>query len=282
MRLVLTSGEGLNAPSCDRLLAHLADLPGTGASEVTVDLRSAAFVDPYGMAALVMVARQLQHRGDRLICVLPGGERPIQTIVQTGLLGALRPIAELRNLPKDSSQKYPSPLPATAIRSRSDVQTIVGHLVDLARDRLGYNTGDVLDTAKVVSELCNNVVDHSGAEGIVLAQLGSDRHGARYVALAVADNGIGIRGSLARRHPEAGQWRHGEAIERALGGLSSRETGGGAGLRSVTSVVRRYQGRLTVRSGSDRVYVSADRTPKTHAGAFFPGTLVGISFSQRS
>jgi len=36
----------------------------------------------------------------------------------------------------------------------------------------------------------------------------------------------------------------------------------------VTSVVRRYQGRLTVRSGSDRV--------------FFPGTLVGISFSQRS
>lgn len=282
MRLVLTSGEGLNAPSCDRLLAHLADLPAHDGGEVTVDLRSAAFVDPYGMAALVMVARQLQRRGNRLICVLPGGDRPRQTVVQLGLLVALRPVAELRNLPQESFPRYPSSLPVTAIRSRSDVQTIVGQLVDLARDRLGYNTGDLLDTAKVVSELCNNVVDHSGVEGIVLAQLGSDRYGARYVALAVADDGIGIRGSLARRHGEVGQWRHAEAIQRALGGLSSRETGGGAGLRSVTAVVRRYQGRLTVRSGSDRVYVSAERTPKTHAGAFFPGTLVGISFSQRS
>ena len=280
MRLVLTSGEGLNAPSCDRLLAHLVDLPET--SEVTVDLRSAAFVDPYGMVGLVMVARQLQRRGNRLVCVLPGSDRPIQTVVQTGVLAALWPVAELRNLPKESSQRFSSPLPATAIRSRNDVQAVVGHLVDLTRDRLGYNTSDVLDTAKVVSELCNNVVDHSGAEGIVLAQLGTDRHGTRYVALAVADDGIGIRGSLARRYPEAGHWRHGEAIERALGGLSSRETGGGAGLRSVTAVVRRYQGRLTVRSGSDRVYISADRMPKTHAGAPFPGTLVGISFSQRS
>ncbi|MEZ4768340.1 MAG: hypothetical protein R2844_07930 [Caldilineales bacterium] len=282
MRLVLTSGEGLNAPSCDRLLAHLADLPARDAGEVTVDLRSAAFVDPYGMAVLVMAARQVQRHGSRLICVLPGNDRPVQTMLQTGLLDALRPVAELRNLPKESSHKFPSPLPATAIRSRSDVQTVVGHLVDVTRDRLGYNMGDVLDTAKVVSELCNNIVDHSGAEGIVLAQLGSDRHGARYVALAAADDGIGIRGSLTRRYPEAGQWQDGEAIERALGGLSSRETGGGAGLRGVTAVVRRYQGRLTVRSGSDRVFVSADRTPKTHRGALFPGTLVGISFSQRS
>lgn len=282
MRLVLTSGEGLNAPSCDRLLTHLVELPSSEGSEVTVDLRSAASIDPYGMAALVMIARQLHRRGQRLVCVLPGSDRPLQTVLQSGLLDALRPVAELRNLPRDMSHRYPIALPATAIRSRHDVQTVVGHLAEMARDRLGYNTGDVLDAAKVVSELCNNVVDHSGAEGMVVAQLGSDRNGARYVALAVADDGIGIRNSLSRRFPEAGQWQHREAIERALGGLSSRETGGGAGLRSVTAVVRRYQGRLTVRSGADRVYIAADQTPKTHAGAPFPGTLVGISFSQRS
>lgn len=282
MRLVLTSGEGLNASSCDRLLSHLVDLPAKDAGEVTIDLRSASFIDPYGMAALVMVARRLVRHGGRLICVLPGNDRSVQAVIQAGLLDALRPVAELRNLPKELSSRYPSAVPVTAIRSRNDVQTVVGHLVEMTSDRLGYNTGDVLDTAKVVSELCNNVVDHSGAEGIVMAQLGSDRYGARYVALAVADDGVGIRGSLARRYPEASHWQHGEAIERALGGLSSRETGGGAGLRSVTAVVRRYQGRLTVRSGSDRVYVSADRTPKIHTGAPFPGTLVGISFSQRS
>ena len=108
-----------------------------------------------------------------------------------------------------------------------------------------------------------------------------DRQGQRYVTLAVADAGVGIRASLAQRHPEAAQWRHGEAIQRALGGLSSRASGGGAGLRSIYAVVRRYNGRLAIRSGDERLYVSADRQPRTLNGVLFPGTQVGISFSQR-
>ena len=79
----------------------------------------------------------------------------------------------------------------------------------------------------------------------------------------MVDSGIGIRASLARRHPEATGWRDGEAIERALGGLSSRPSGGGAGLRSVDAVVRRYAGRLAIRSGEDRLYVSANQQPRT-------------------
>lgn len=282
MRLVLTAGEGLGAPSCDRMLAHLAELPAKPAAEVTIDLRAAAFLDPYGMAALVMAARHVQRHGLRLICVLPEGERPLRAALQLGLLDALRPVAELRNLPREPRAGQYSALPLTAIRSRQDVQAVVGRLVEMTRDSLRYGLGDALDAAKVISELCNNVVDHSGATGIVLAQLGSDRYGSRFVALAVADDGIGIRGSLARRFPEAARWRDGEAIQRALNGLSSRETGGGAGLRSVTAVVRRYSGRLTVRSGADRYHVAADRMPKTHPGSAFPGTLVGISFSQQS
>lgn len=282
MRLVLTSGEGLSAPSCDRLLARLVEAPAQQSVEVIVDLRSAAFVDPYGIAALVMVSRRLQQRDQRFVCVLPDQERPQRAAVQMGLLDALRPCTELRNLPTASLQRPSSILPVTAVQSRHDVQVVVERLVAITRDRLGYGAGDAMDAAKVVSELCNNVVDHSGSQGVVLAQMGSDRRGQRYVALAVADDGIGIRGSLARRHAEAARWRDGDAIERALGGLSSRQAGGGAGLRSVTAVVRRYLGRLTVRSGSDRIYLAADRMPTTHAGAAFPGTLVGISFSQQA
>jgi hypothetical protein len=65
---------------------------------------------------------------------------------------------------------------------------------------------------------------------------------ARLLHMVMADGGIGIRASLVKRYPEAATWRHGEAIERALGGLSSRPSGGGAGLRSVDAVVRRYTG----------------------------------------
>jgi hypothetical protein len=280
MRLILTPGEGLNAQSCDRLLTRLAAAPSTDA--VTVDLGSAAFVDPYGAALLLMVARQLHRRRQPLICVLPGQERPLHACAGIGLLDALRPIAELRNLSQPAAAKAIGVLPVTPIRSQRDVQAVVAFMVEMTRDRLGYTTGDGLDTAKVISELCNNVVDHSDGEGVVLAQVGSDRRGGRYVALAVADDGIGIRSSLARRFPEAARWRDADAIGQALDGLSSRSSGGGVGLRSVTAVVRRYLGRLSMRSGADRVYISANRLPRTLAGASFPGTLVGISFSQRA
>ena len=214
--------------------------------------------------------------------VLPSQRRAQSTVAQTGLHAVLRQWAEVRNLPgRDLSERRNGNLPLSPIRSRSDVQVVLAYLVSLAEQRLGFEQGDVLDASKVVSELCYNVVDHSQSEGLAVAQIAQDRHGRRFVSLAVADPGVGIRASLAGRHPEAAQWRHGEAIQRALGGLSSRSSGGGAGLRSIYAVVRRYGGRLAIRSGDERIYVSAERQPRTLVGAWFPGTQVGISFSQR-
>jgi anti-sigma regulatory factor (Ser/Thr protein kinase) len=281
MRLVLAQGDGLNAAACDRLMARLAgDL--TGSSEVTIDLQAATFIDPYGAACLCLTARQLAERQRSLVVVLPSSAGAHASVTQMGLTAALRPWAEVRNLPGHGARdERNSALPLSPIRTRNDVQVVLAYLVSLAQQRLGFDPGDVLDASKVVSELCYNVVDHSRAEGLAVAQILRDRQGQRYVSLAVADPGVGIRASLAERHPEAAQWRHGEAIQRALGGLSSRTTGGGAGLRSIYAVVRRYGGRLTIRSGDERIYVSAERQPQTVAGAWFPGAQVGISFSQR-
>jgi anti-sigma regulatory factor (Ser/Thr protein kinase)/anti-anti-sigma regulatory factor len=282
MRLVLAATESLNAAACDRLIARLADERSTNAPDIVIDLQAATYIDPFGAACLSLIARQVVARGQRLTCILPGQTRAQRAAVQTGLIRALRPLADLRNLPADGhAQARSSSLPLTTIRSRADVQGLLAYLVSLAQTRLGFDTGDVLDATKVVSELSYNVIDHSGAEGIVVAQLGQDRHGTRFVALAVVDSGLGIRASLARRYPEAAAWPHAEAIQRALGGLSSRPSGGGAGLRSVDAVVRRYAGRLVIRSDSDRLSISADQRPRTLSGASFPGTQVGISFSQR-
>jgi anti-sigma regulatory factor (Ser/Thr protein kinase) len=198
-----------------------------------------------------------------------------------GLVRALRSLAELRNIPSDArTLATDSTLPLSVIRSRADVQSVLAYLVELARNRLGYDLGDVLDATKVVSELCYNVVDHSQTEGVAVAQIYQDRTGKRFVSLAVVDDGVGIRSSLAQRYPEAASWSHAKAVQQALDGLSSRPLGGGAGLRSVRAIVRRYQGRLAIRSGSDRLYLSAERQPRVLAGSSFPGTQVGISFSQ--
>lgn len=282
MRLVLSAEDGLNAAACDRLLARLSSTKATNDDEITIDLQSAAFIDPYGAACLCLVAQHVAERGQRLIMVLPSSRRAQLTVAQTGLAVVLRQWTELRNVPGHELRDQPSgTLPLSLIRSRSDVQTVLAYLVNLARQRLGFDPGDVLDASKVVSELCYNVVDHSQTEGLVVAQIGQDRQGRRYVSLAVADAGVGIRASLASRYLEAGDWRHSDAIQRALGGLSSRASGGGVGLRSIYAVVRRYSGRLAIRSGDARLHVSAEHQPRTLDGSWFPGTQVGISFSQR-
>lgn len=263
-------------------MARLASEQAANDDEITVDLQAAAFVDPYGAACLCLAARRLAERRQRVVVILPSQPRAQRAVVQSGLIPVLRRWAEVRNLPSDKPKDNAGGvLPLSPIRSRSDVQAVVAILVAVAQQRLGFDPGDVLDASKVVSELCYNVVDHSQAEGLAVAQLLGDRHGQRYVSLAVADPGVGIRASLAQRYPEAASWPHGQAIERALGGLSSRANGGGAGLRTIYAVVRRYGGRLAIRSGDQRLFVSADRQSKTLAGAWFPGTQVGISFSQR-
>lgn len=283
MRLVLGVGDGLNAAACDRLLVRLAGEQAANSGEITIDLQTAAFIDPYGAACLCLAARHLAGRRQHLTLVLPTSRRAQRMVVQTGLSSALRPWAELRNLPGRElhEEQGATVLPLSVVRSRSDVQTVLAYLVNLAQQRLGFDPGDVLDASKVVSELCYNVVDHSQADGLAVAQIYRDRQGRSYVALAVADPGIGIRASLAKRYPEAAHWHHGEAIQRALGGLSSRAAGGGAGLRSIDAVVRRYSGRLAIRSGDQRLAINAGRQPRILASASFPGTQVGISFSQR-
>ena len=282
MRLVLADQDGLQAISCDRLLARLMDERAANVPEITIDLRSAAFVDPYGAACLLLIARHLADRGQRLVCVLPSRERVQATAIGMGLVQMLRSLADVRNtLVASQHSDRESTLPLSPIRSRADVQQVLSYLVDQAKAGLGYELGDVLDATKVVSELCFNVVDHSRAEGLAVARIYRDRQGRRFVSLAVVDAGIGIRNSLAKRFPEAQGWRNGQAMERALGGLSSRPEGGGAGLRNIHAIVRRTQGRLTIRSGDERLHVAADRRPRTLTGVSFPGTQVGISFSQR-
>jgi anti-sigma regulatory factor (Ser/Thr protein kinase) len=282
MRLILAHEDGLNAVSCDRLLALLASDKARAAAQITIDLTKAAFIDPYGAASLVLMVDHLNKRGHHVLCVLPDDERIQSQAGAIGLVSALRSMAEVRNLKVRNEANSPDAVLAlTAIRSRTDVQLVVSYLINLAQSRLGYDLGDVLDASKIVSELCYNVVDHSGATGLVTARILSGKRGQRFIALAVVDSGVGIRASLAQRYPDAAQWPHGQAIEQALGGLSSRPAGGGVGLRSVEAVVRRHSGRLVIRSGNERLYLAADRQSRLLPGVGFAGTQVGISFSQK-
>ena len=140
MRLVLAAGESLNAGACDRLIARLAEERASDATEVVIDLQAASYVDPYGAACLSLIARQVVARGQQLTVILPTQSQAQRSAVQTGLTRALRPLAELRNLPADAlTRAKSSSLPLNPIRSRSDVQGVLSYLVSLAQSRLGFD-----------------------------------------------------------------------------------------------------------------------------------------------
>lgn len=282
IRFALSSGDRFNSMAFDRLLNGIRQRAPEPQREIVIDLSSARFMDPYGMVCLIMLARSLQRDDHPLAFVLSSDSDALQFGQSMGFHDHLALYSSLRNTGRTRSA---APMGAhglglTPIQASTDVALVVGHFLELARAELGFSVGDLVDSAKMVSELSSNVKDHSQDQGLAAAHLYRDRQGRRYVSIGVADLGVGIRQSLSQRHAEAQQWTHAQAVTQALEGLSSRAGGGGLGLSSVRALVRRYQGRLSVRSGDAKLQLSADKQPQALHVAFFAGAQVDISFSQ--
>lgn len=282
IRFALSSGDRFNSMAFDRLLNGIKQRAPEPQREIVIDLSSARFMDPYGMVCLIMLARSLQRDDHPLAFVLSSDSDALQFGQSMGFHDHLALYSSLRNTGRTRSAVPMGAhgLGLTPIQASTDVALVVGHFLELARAELGFSVGDLVDSAKMVSELSSNVKDHSQDQGLAAAHLYRDRQGRRYVSIGVADLGVGIRQSLSQRHAEARQWTHAQAVTQALEGLSSRASGGGLGLSSVRALVRRYQGRLSVRSGDAKLQLSADKQPQALHVAFFAGAQVGISFSQ--
>lgn len=282
IRFALSSDDSFNSVAFDRLLAGMARRSPAADRDLVIDLGRARFIDPYGTVCLVMLARSLYSPARQVAYVLPNDEDTQRFMLAMGAIEHVAPYGELRNLvrPYGAGRSDFFGLGLTAVQASTDVNAIVGRFFSLARSELGFGPGDLADSAKIVSELCSNIKDHSEDWGLAAVQLYRDRGGRRYVSIGVADLGVGIRHSLSRHRPEVAGWTHQQAIEQALSGLSSRPTGGGLGLSSVREIVRRYTGHLAVRSGDHKVQMTAGKATRALRVARFGGTQVGLSFSQ--
>src|SRR6185436_457531 len=85
------------------------------------------------------------------------------------------------------------------------------------------------------------------------------RLGRKVVVIAVCDAGIGFRQSLegAPGHQHGDRWDDARALEEAvIQGVSRfRERGRGHGLAGARKYVGRWQGKLSVRSGTARIAI---------------------------
>ena len=110
----------------------------------------------------------------------------------------------------------------------------------------------------------------------------------RVVQIAVADAGVGFRQSLESSHGRrmSDRWDDGMALEDALirGVSRFRDPGRGQGLAGVRRYVGKWDGKLSIRSGTARIAIVPpwdDDVPLLEKLSPFPGAQVQITIPER-
>jgi anti-sigma regulatory factor (Ser/Thr protein kinase) len=174
-------------------------------------------------------------------------------------------------------------LEITPIERSNDIHTIVSRVEERAQSilvkHLRYDDRTINGFIVALSEICQNIVEHSGNKGFVgIQKYRFPNLGKNIVKIAVMDAGIGFRRSLAARFTLRGDL---EAIEKALlhGASRHEDEGRGHGLAAVRRFVTQWEGRLSIRSGNARLSI----IPKWARGkeremnlVNFPGSQINI------
>ena len=284
----IAAGTGkLNVQSFDRLLVGAAPIWSTkpkSIHQVTLNLSQISFVDPFGLAGLAVLTESLGRR-TRVppVIVLPTNQSVTGYLSRLGAWDHLGRISELRSdaplASHVSGQDSDVLLELSRISAAADIQKILGNLSAIIENNLGYSRTSVNAVMNTLSELCQNIVDHSDTTGWAVAQRYHRSNGSCFVWIGVADAGVGIKQSLGARYPVQ-NWTHFDSIVYALKKNVSRLPNRGLGLHMVNKIVNEFRGSLHIRSGDSRLSV-ADRAEGI-PGAWFLGTQVGISLSENS
>jgi hypothetical protein len=241
-----------------------------------LDARSCTFADPSGMVALLTLGQALSEAGGPALHLTLPEPEIAGYWARTGFFQQADGLIELHGkVPRARGGDDEQLVRVTPIRDIDDVHRVVGEITERAgaiiKDSLGLQTSAVGGFGQSLSETCQNILEHSGTTGWVAARIYNfkRRLGRKAAVIAVSDPGIGFRRSLeadqARRLGD--RWSDGQALESALfhGVSRFRETGRGQGLAGTKGYLARWQGKISIRSGTARVAVP-----------WFPGAQVTV------
>ena len=156
-------------------------------------------------------------------------------------------------------------LEITPVAKSADVHEVVDKIQQSAQTilqgQLNLDPRATMGFSMTLSEACQNIVEHAGRGGWVMVQTykWAKRLGRRVVVIAVCDAGVGFRQSLesAQGRPRGDRWDDGMALEEAvIRGVSRfRDPGRGQGLAGIRRYVGKWDGKLSVRSGTARIAI---------------------------
>jgi hypothetical protein len=233
--------------------------------KVLLDARRLRWVDPVGMIGLLGLGRHLLDRaGEPPALQLPeGGEVP-GYLSRMGFFEAGARIFRMEDRASRRGGKASEVLlEITPIQENRDVHELVERVQERAALILGRTLhlppSAVVQFSVILSEVCQNILEHAEAPGWVAAQTyqWTRRLGRQVLVLAVGDVGRGFRGSLSSEHAGryGDRWSDATALEAAFihGITRFPDQGRGQGIQQIRKQVRRWNGLIAIRSGTARI-----------------------------
>ncbi|MEK6540207.1 MAG: hypothetical protein AABZ21_06215, partial [Deltaproteobacteria bacterium] len=190
----------------------------------TVDLTHTAFIDPYGMVGLLEMGEFFKLKGIRKILCLPQSEDVLKYLERMDFFRFAGEYFELKPAAPSLSDKYHRNsysdvlLEITPIEKSDDIHFIVGKVKERSHSilakHLHYDDKAINGFIVALSEVCQNIIEHSQNKGFVGIQKyyfqSMDKN---VVKIAVMDIGRGFRKSLSERFSLKDDF---QAIEKAL------------------------------------------------------------------
>jgi anti-sigma regulatory factor (Ser/Thr protein kinase) len=288
---VINVPQSLDDATFEQVLEQVALLPPE--AKLLVDARHARWASPYGLTALLTLA---QSRAERPALAAPESEDTASYWARTGFFRYAESLFDIHGaVPRGRGPGESDVLlELTSVSKSEDVHEVVGRIQQKAQSilvrELNLDAKATMGFAMTLSEACQNIVEHAGRGGWVAVQTyrWKKRLGRRVVVIAVCDAGVGFRQSLesAPGRRLSDRWDDAMALEEAvIRGVSRfRDPGRGQGLAGVRRYIGRWDGKLSVRSGTARIAIVPtwdDDVPLLEKLPSFPGAQMQITIPER-
>jgi anti-sigma regulatory factor (Ser/Thr protein kinase) len=289
---VITVPPSLDEQSIEYVFEQLAPLPAD--ARILVDARHARWASPYGLTALLTIA---QTRTTRPALAGPEGEDTASYWARTGFYRHAETLYDLHGaVPRGRAGGGESSvlLEITPVVRSEDVHEVVDRIQQRAHQilvkELNLDPQSTMRFAMTLSEACQNIVEHAGVGGWVAVQTykWQKRLGRRVCVITVCDAGVGFRRSLESAHgrPRGDRWDDATALEEAvIRGVSRfRDPGRGQGLAGVRRFIGKWDGKLSIRSGTARIAIVPawdEDVPLVEDLPAFPGAQMQITIPER-
>jgi anti-sigma regulatory factor (Ser/Thr protein kinase) len=288
---VINLPPSLDAKQFESVFAQLAGAPAD--ARVLLDARHTRWASPFGLTALLTIA---QSRAVPCALYVPDADDTASYWARAGFFRHAEGLCEMHgHVPRTrASGDSDVLLEITPVVRSDDVHEVVSRIQERSQailsKELNLDVRATMGFAMTLSEACQNIVEHAGCGGWAAVQTYNwqKRLGRRVVVVAVCDAGMGFRRSLesAQGRPRSDRWDDAMALEEAvIRGVSRfRDPGRGQGLAGVRKFLGRWDGKLSVRSGTARIAITPswdEDVPLTEKLSPFAGAQVQITIPER-